>query len=127
MRRREFFTLIGGAASWPIAARAQQAEHMRRIGVLMLYPENDPEGQLRATAFRQGLQKLGWVVGRNVQIDFQWGLGDADWMKSAAAQFQRLAFLKMSQFRGNTRQIGGNDVNLQGRSARRVADLACDC
>jgi len=64
---------------------------MRRIGVLMLYPENDPEGQLRATAFRQGLQKLGWIVGRNVQIDFQWGLGDADWIRSAAAQELRLS------------------------------------
>ena len=64
---------------------------MRRIGVLMLYPENDPEGQLRATAFRQGLQKLGWVVGRNVQIDFQWGLGDADWIRSKAAQLLQLA------------------------------------
>jgi putative ABC transport system substrate-binding protein len=64
---------------------------MRRIGVLMLYPESDPQGQLRATAFRQGLEKLGWVVGRNVQIDFQWGLGDADWIRSAAAQLLGLA------------------------------------
>src|SRR5215831_8686080 len=92
MRRREFITLVGGAAAaWPLVARAQQAEHMRRIGVLMLYPENDPEGQLRATAFRQGLQKLGWIVGRNVQIDFQWGLGDADWIRSAATQELRVA------------------------------------
>jgi putative tryptophan/tyrosine transport system substrate-binding protein len=90
MRRREFISLLGSAAAWPLAARAQQPP-MRRIGVLMLYPENDPEGQLRATAFRQGLQKLGWVVGRNVQIDFQWGLGDADWIRSAAAQLLRLA------------------------------------
>jgi putative ABC transport system substrate-binding protein len=91
LRRRQFITLLGGAAAaWPLAARAQQ-ERMRRIGVLMLYPENDPEGQLRATAFRQGLQKLGWVVGRNVQIDFQWGLGDADWIQSAATQELRLA------------------------------------
>jgi ABC-type uncharacterized transport system substrate-binding protein len=92
MRRRAFITLLGGAAAaWPFAVLAQQAERMRRIGVLMLYPENDPEGQLRATAFRQGLQKLGWVVGRNVQIDFQWGLGDADWIRSAAAQLLRLS------------------------------------
>jgi putative ABC transport system substrate-binding protein len=91
IRRREFITLLGGAGVWPLAARAQQAERVRRIGVLMLYPENDPEGQLRATAFRQGLQKLGWVVGRNVQIDFQWGLGDAHWIQSAAAQLLRLA------------------------------------
>ena len=63
----------------------------RRIGVLMLYPESDPQGQLRATAFRQGLEKLGWSVGRNVQIDFQWDFGDADWIKSAAAQLLKLA------------------------------------
>jgi putative tryptophan/tyrosine transport system substrate-binding protein len=92
MRRRAFITLLGGAAAaWPLAARAQQREKMRRIGVLMLYPENDPQGQLRATSFRQGLEKLGWFVGRNVQIDFQWGLGDADWVRSAAAQLLRLA------------------------------------
>jgi ABC-type uncharacterized transport system substrate-binding protein len=91
MRRRDFITLIGGVAAWPLAARAQQPERVRRIGVLMLYPENDPQGQVRAAAFRQGLQTLGWVVGRNVQIDFQWGLGDADWIRSAAAQLLRLA------------------------------------
>src|SRR5262249_46577829 len=54
-------------------------------------PENDPQGQLRATAFRQGLEKLGWSIGRNVQIDFQWGLGDANWIRSAAARLLRLA------------------------------------
>jgi putative ABC transport system substrate-binding protein len=91
MRRREFMALLGGAAAWPLAARGQQREKMRRIGVLMLYPENDPQGQLRAASFRQGLEKLGWSVGRNVQIDFQWGLGDADWVRSAAAQLLRLA------------------------------------
>jgi putative tryptophan/tyrosine transport system substrate-binding protein len=92
MRRRDFISLIGGtAAAWPLAARAQQPERMRRIGVLMLYPESDSEGQLRATALRQGLEKLGWVSGRNVQIDFQWGLGDADWIRSAAAELLRLA------------------------------------
>ena len=92
MQRRDLIALLGGAAvTRPLAALAQQAERMRRIGVLMLCPENDPEGQRRATAFREGLQKLGWVVGRNVQIDFQWGLGDADWIQSAAAQLLRLA------------------------------------
>src|SRR5262249_50300762 len=91
MNRREFISLLGGAAAaWPLAARAQQ-ERMRRIGVLMLYPENHSEGQLRAKAFRQGLEKSGWVDGRNVQIDFQWGWGDADWIRSAAAQLMRLA------------------------------------
>ena len=92
MRRRKFIVLLGGAATvWPLASHAQQPERLRRIGVLMLYPENDPEGQLRATAFRQGLQKLGWVDGGNVQVDFQWGLGDADWIRSIVAQWMQLA------------------------------------
>jgi putative ABC transport system substrate-binding protein len=91
MRRRDAIKVIAGfAVAWPIAARAQQPKRMQRIGVLMLYPEDDSEGQLRATAFRQGLQKLGWIVGRNVQIDFQWGLGDADWVRSAATQLLQL-------------------------------------
>jgi hypothetical protein len=64
MKRRQFITVLGGAAAWPIAARAQD-RWVRRIGVLMLYPEGDPEGQLRPTAFRQGLEKLGWAAGRN--------------------------------------------------------------
>jgi putative ABC transport system substrate-binding protein len=88
--RREFITLLGGAATWPLAVRAQQGEKARRIGVLMLYPENDPQGQLRAASFRQGLEKFRWSIGRNVQIDFQWGLGDADWIRSATAQLLRL-------------------------------------
>jgi putative tryptophan/tyrosine transport system substrate-binding protein len=91
MQRRDFISLVGGAAVWPLAARAQRPDQMRRIGVLMLYPENDQQGQLRATAFRQGLQKLGWETDRNVQIDFQWGFGDTDWLRLAAAQLLRLA------------------------------------
>ena len=77
MKRREFMALLGGAtATWPIAARAQQRERVPRIGVLMSAPENDPEGQARFGAFRQGLQKLGWTEGRNVRIDVRWGAGD---------------------------------------------------
>jgi putative ABC transport system substrate-binding protein len=87
MKRREFVGLLGGlAAAWPLAALAQQAGPTRRIGVLMLYPENDPQGQLRATVFRRELEKLGWVVGGNLQINYHWGTGDADWVRSAAAQ-----------------------------------------
>jgi hypothetical protein len=70
--RRELITLLGGAAVWPLAARAQQPERMRRIGVLMLYEESDPAGQGRAMAFRQGLETLGWTIGRNVRIDIRW-------------------------------------------------------
>ena len=77
LKRREFITLLGGAAAtWPLAARAQQAERMRRIAVLMNNAEDDPEGQARATAFRQGLQALGWIEGKNLRIDWYWTAGD---------------------------------------------------
>jgi putative ABC transport system substrate-binding protein len=87
MDRRAFLgTLAGSLLAAPLAAEAQQTERMRRVGVLMLYVENDPEGQRRASAFRQGLEKLGWTIGRNLQIDYRWGVGDNDWMRSAAAE-----------------------------------------
>jgi ABC-type uncharacterized transport system substrate-binding protein len=88
MKRRRFIVGLLVAATTG-RARAQQSERMRRIGVLMLYAENDPAGQARATAFRQQLEKLGWSVGRNLQIDYHWGVGDADWIRSAAAQLLR--------------------------------------
>src|SRR5262244_2943782 len=73
MRRREFITLLGGgAAAWPLAARAQQPEQMRRIGVLMGWPESDPEARSERGAFVKELQKLGWVDGRNLRIDTRW-------------------------------------------------------
>ena len=75
MRRREFITLVGGAAAWPLAARAQQPNRMRRIGVLTPYPADEPEGHARLTAFAQALQQSGWAVGQNVQIDYRWGDG----------------------------------------------------
>src|SRR4051794_7275274 len=79
MRRREFLgALAGAAACWPTAAPAQQPERTRRIGVLMGYAEGDREGQAFVTAFREGLQQLGWADGRNVQIDARWGAGAAE-------------------------------------------------
>jgi putative ABC transport system substrate-binding protein len=79
MKRREFITLLGGAAAaWPLAARSQQGERMRRIGVLMHLAADDPEGQRRVAAFLQGLQEAGWTVGRNVDIDVRWAAGEAD-------------------------------------------------
>jgi len=92
MRRREFIIVFAGAAATsPYAASAQQPERTRRIGVLMMYPENDPQGQLRAKAFRRELEKVGWTVGGNLQIDYHWGTGDADWVRSATAQVLRQA------------------------------------
>jgi len=72
MKRRGFITLLGSAAVWPLAARAQQRDQMRRIGVLMGYAESDSEGQAFIAAFRDGLQKLGWAEKRNMQIDYRW-------------------------------------------------------
>ena len=73
MKRRDFITLIGGAAAaWPLAARAQQGERMRRIGVLVAFAESDRAGQARTAAFREELQKLGWAERRNIRIDTRW-------------------------------------------------------
>jgi putative ABC transport system substrate-binding protein len=92
MRRREFITVLGGAAAaWPLYARAQQGDRMRRIGVLMSLTADDPEGQVRLTAFLQGLQQLGWTDGRNVRIDTRWGAGDADRSRRYAAELIALA------------------------------------
>ena len=91
MNRREFITLLGGAAAWPLAARAQQAERMRRIGVLMHLAADDPESQARVAAFLQGLQQLGWTDGRNVRIDYRWAAGDADRIRRYAAELVALA------------------------------------
>ena len=75
LKRREFITLIGGVASWPLAARAQQRERMRRIGVLSTQADDDPDARSRIAAFRQKLQQLGWTDGRNVRIDERWAGG----------------------------------------------------
>src|SRR5215472_14219498 len=90
MKRREFITLLGGAAAWPIAAGAQQAEGVRRIGLLMAFAESDPEGQTFAAAFREGLQKLGWTEGRNIRIDSRWAAGDAEAMQRLAKELVAL-------------------------------------
>src|SRR6516164_640749 len=91
MRRREFITLLGGTAAWPLAARAQQRERMRRIGVLMSTTADDPEGQARIAAFHQGLQELGWTVGRNARVDVRWGAFDADSSRHYATELVALA------------------------------------
>src|SRR5262249_50697705 len=84
MRRREFILALGGAAAWPLAARAQQ-ERVRRIGILMPYPKGDPELTMRLQAFRQELAKLGWTEGVNVQLDERWTADDMDRVRSEAA------------------------------------------
>jgi putative ABC transport system substrate-binding protein len=92
MRRREFITLLGGAtASWPLAARAQQPEPMRRVGVLMQTAEGDAESKIQVAEFLRELRKLGWVVGRNVKLDARWAGGDSDRIRKYAAELVALA------------------------------------
>jgi ABC-type uncharacterized transport system substrate-binding protein len=90
VQRREFITLLGGAATWPLAARAQQPEGRRRIGVLMNLAERDPEGQARTGALREGLAKLGWTEGRELQIEYRWFAGDPDRARAYAAELVKL-------------------------------------
>lgn len=88
MKRRQFIAAIGGAATWPIAVRAQQ---MRRIGVLLVTSEDDPESQARIVAFENGLSKLGWSVGRGVRIDYRWYQGQTERARAAAAELLKLS------------------------------------
>jgi len=107
MKRREFITLLGGAAvAWPLAARAQQSVRVRRIGVLMSTAADDALGQAGSAAFAQGLQQLGWEVGGNIRVDYRWGAGDTDQFRRYAAELVAL----------------GPDVIL-GTAASIVADL----
>jgi putative tryptophan/tyrosine transport system substrate-binding protein len=100
MRRREFITLVGcGAVTWPLAARAQQPDRVRRIAVLMNNAEHDPEGQTRASAFRQGLQALGWTEGKSLRIDWYWTAGD------------------IGRIRGDVTGIAGDPPDIGRRSA----------
>src|SRR5262245_61402607 len=90
--RRKFLATLGGAAAaWPVAARAQQRERVRRIGVLMAMSSDDPESQARLAALAQGLQQSGWTVGQNVRIDYRWAGTDADTMRRHAAELAALA------------------------------------
>ena len=91
MRRRDFITVVGSAAVWPLAARAQQTERMRRIGVLMFYEEDDPRSMLRVGAFLEVLQRLNWIKGDNVQIDIRWGAADMARSRSYVAELLALA------------------------------------
>src|SRR5215472_13244369 len=90
-RRREFITLLGGAAAWPLAARAQQGERMRHVGVLMPFRADDLPGRDRLATFVQALQQLGWIDGRNVRIDPRWGGGNAGNIRKFAAELVALA------------------------------------
>jgi putative ABC transport system substrate-binding protein len=89
--RRDFFMLLGGAAVWPLAARAQQSDQMRRIGLLMGIADNDPEAQSRVNAFRRGLLELGWIEGRNIQIDSRFAAADPTRIRASVAELMALS------------------------------------
>ena len=91
MRRREFILAVAGAAAWPLAARAQQSQRLRRVGVLMSTAADDPLSIARYTAFLQGPQALGWTDGRNVRIDVRWSAGDAQRARKYAAEIVALS------------------------------------
>jgi ABC-type uncharacterized transport system substrate-binding protein len=91
LKRREFITLLGGAVAWPLSARGQQSDRVRRIGVLHTPAADDPDGQARNVAFLQGLQQLGWTDGRNVRIDLRWAAGDPELTRKYTAELVALA------------------------------------
>ena len=91
MKRRDFIALLSGGAAWPLAARAQQSDRVRRIGVLMTTAADDPEGQARLVAFVHGLQQLGWTDGRNVRIETRWSAGNTDDIRKYASELLALA------------------------------------
>ena len=92
MRRREFITLIGGtAAAWPLAARGQQSERIRLIGIILPIGKDDPDYQPWISAFRQGLQELGWIEGRNVRLDIRWATENPAEIRKQAAELAALA------------------------------------
>src|SRR5262245_15806576 len=90
MKRREFMALLGGAVAWPLAARAEQAERMRRIGVLLPFSADDAESQVRMGAFLQTLALSGWTIGRNLRIDIRWAGINADDIRKHAAELAAL-------------------------------------
>jgi len=90
MKRRQFITLVGGAAAWPLAARAQQPDRLRRIGVLSGFAEGDPQAQRNLAAFTKALQELGWADGRNIRVDYRSAAGNADRMRTFAKELVSL-------------------------------------
>ena len=91
MRRRDFISFVSSAAAWPLAARAQQPERMRHIGVLMALKEDDPQGQADVVAFQRALLELGWIDGRNIRLDYRWATGDPDRVRADATDLVQSA------------------------------------
>src|SRR6516164_4755368 len=91
LKRRQFITLLGGAAAWPLVARAQRRERVRRIGVLMSFAASDPDAQLRIGAFDRGMRDLGWLEGRNLHTEYRWAADEGDALRNHARELVRMA------------------------------------
>jgi putative ABC transport system substrate-binding protein len=111
MRRRQFIKLLGGAA-WPLAARAQQSERPRHIGVLMAFSESDPEAQSWTGGFREDLAKLGWTEGHNIQIDIRWATADVESLERSAKQL--VALQAVRQLHGHSRRARSSQTGCGG-------------
>jgi putative ABC transport system substrate-binding protein len=119
VRRREFTTLLGGATAWPFLARAQQADQVRRIGVLTYLAAADPDLPPRVTAFSRGLQELGWIDGRNLRIEYRFGAGNTDRYRDYAAELISLGPDVILVSSGSALAAVQNDQN--------CADCFCKC
>jgi putative tryptophan/tyrosine transport system substrate-binding protein len=113
VKRREFITLLGGAAAWPLAARAQLASGMRRVGVLMGYAESDPEAKVFFAGFMQTLAELGWIEGRNLRMEVRWAPGSVDRMRTFARE---LVELQPDVILANSTPVTAHFRGRQGRS-----------
>jgi hypothetical protein len=102
IERRKFLATLGGAAAWPLAARAQQVERIRRVGVLLSIAETDPDAQRRIQVFQQGLEELGWTEGRNIRVEYRFGAGDSD---RIAKEVTDLVALKPDVIVGNSTPV----------------------
>src|SRR5262245_66329437 len=114
MNRRAFITLLGAAAAWPLAARAQERERIRRIGALINFAADDMEGQRRIAAFLQALQEVGWEVGRNVRVDIRWA-GDVEYNSKHAMDLVAIApdvFMAFGDSTVRARETGTRTVRL---------------
>ena len=123
MRRREFISLLSSSAvAWPLAVRAQQPAGMRRIGVLMNLAESDSEGQARIAAFREGLARLGWAEGRELQIEYRWFAGDPvrarDYAAELAKMPKELQLHILGEFRGLPQEVMKTDLERFGKLER---------
>ena len=123
MRRRAFIAALGSAAAWPLMGHAQQRERVRRIGVVMAYAQTDPNGQMQVAAFRQQLQKLGWLEGNNLQIDFRYAADDPARIRALAVELLGMSpDLPTSNLRWEV-----NGSRCCGRSRRKLIALVSCC